>query len=83
MPEFVVVRCAQCSVFQVRQRPKSGKFKCNMCQFPQTLQKVCVWLWVGVHMACRVRACVDRSGVCGPVWRVCAVCVCGRAGMCG
>ena len=40
MPEYIVVRCAQCSVFQVRQRPKNRKYKCNICQFRQSLQKV-------------------------------------------
>ena len=40
MPEYVVVQCAHCSVFQVRQRPKNKKFKCSMCQAKQSLMRV-------------------------------------------
>ena len=40
MPLYIAVRCFQCEMFQVIQKPKSKKFKCPVCNAKQSVQKI-------------------------------------------
>lgn len=40
MPVYIAVRCFQCQMFQVIQKPKSKKFKCSICNNKQSVRKV-------------------------------------------
>jgi MRN-interacting protein len=40
MPEFIGVRCSQCSKFLVQQVNKSGKYTCPVCNAKQSVAKV-------------------------------------------
>ncbi|KAI1287097.1 hypothetical protein HDE_10476 [Halotydeus destructor] len=48
--EFVVLRCKQCSMFQVHQSKKSPKFSCKVCGEKQSISKV---LYKGSSSECR------------------------------
>lgn len=40
MPEFVALRCAGCSTFQVQQYKASGKWQCRLCGEKQSVTRV-------------------------------------------
>jgi hypothetical protein len=40
MPVYIAVRCFQCQMFQVIQKPKSNKFKCPVCNNKQSVRKI-------------------------------------------
>lgn len=52
MPEFIVVKCCDCAVFQVAQVRKDKKFNCKMCTKKQSVIKVpsirfrCVYIFI-------------------------------------
>lgn len=40
MPEFVIVQCFKCNLFQVGQRRKDAKFKCKVCGSSQSVRRI-------------------------------------------
>eukprot|EP00474_Spongospora_subterranea_P010755 CRZ11213.1 hypothetical protein [Spongospora subterranea] len=40
MPEFIIVRCSECSSFQIRQQRKDAKFTCVLCCTGQSVRKI-------------------------------------------
>ena len=56
MPEYVVLRCAECSLFQSTQRRKDSKFKCKVCGAFQSVKK----LYAQSHKAADLRPIVQQ-----------------------
>ncbi|KAL6607285.1 hypothetical protein LY90DRAFT_104586 [Neocallimastix californiae] len=40
MPNFLVVRCCNCNIFQVQQENKKRKFSCKICNYKQSVLRV-------------------------------------------
>ncbi|ORX56456.1 hypothetical protein BCR36DRAFT_409654, partial [Piromyces finnis] len=40
MPNFLVVRCCNCNIFQVQQENKKRKFSCKICNYKQSVLRI-------------------------------------------